>query len=88
VIGAISPAAKGILRLAQKGFIPGRQISDHVEDVTRIFYSNVERKQQHFLLLLNNNSHSSSLFSISLGEGDNNIGEINKNTHPNQQKHK
>jgi ribonuclease HI len=58
---AISPAAETILRLAQKGFIPGRHIGDHVEDVTRLFYSKVEKKQQHFLLLLDTEKAFDSL---------------------------
>jgi hypothetical protein len=58
---SITPAAKKILRQAQKGFIPDRSINDHVEDITTIFYSNLEKKQQHYILFLDTEKAFDSL---------------------------
>ena len=61
MVESITPAASTILRLAQKGFIPGRQISEHVEAVTQRYYSKVTEGKQHFLLLLDTEKAFDSL---------------------------
>jgi hypothetical protein len=58
---SITPAAKKILNKAQKGFIPGRSINEHVEDVTNVFYSNLRKKQQHYILFLDTEKAFDSL---------------------------
>ena len=40
------------LHKAQKAFIRGLHIQDHVYDVNKVFYQNFSKQQQHFLLLL------------------------------------
>jgi hypothetical protein len=57
----IAPAAKSILRVSQKGFIPGRQGKDHIEDITEEYYSRLNKKQQIFLLFLDTEKAFDSL---------------------------
>jgi ribonuclease HI len=49
---AITPAAQHILHNSQKGFIPGRQGSDHIEDITKSYYSALGKKEQMYILFL------------------------------------
>jgi retron-type reverse transcriptase len=58
---AITPAAQKIVRQAQKGFIPGRSINEHIEDITSIFYNKLSKKQQHYLLFLDTEKAFDSL---------------------------
>ena len=61
LVESINPAAGLMLRLSQKGFIPGRQISEHVEAVTQRYYSKVVERKQHYLLLLDTEKAFDSL---------------------------
>ena len=52
VARAVLPAALDVIDPAQKGFLPGRQGSDHIQDVNRFFYEGVEANQDRLLFLL------------------------------------
>ena len=49
---AITPALQALLHLAQKGFIPGRNGTQHVHDLTTSFYSHLDKQTQMFILFL------------------------------------
>ena len=49
---AIHDAVAEMIDPAQKAFIRGRQISDHVYDVTSSYYSHLQKEQQYFLLFV------------------------------------
>ena len=57
----IIPAAKTILNPAQKGFVPGRQGKDHIEDITSNLYSNLSKKKQTYILFLDTEKAFNSL---------------------------
>jgi len=52
VAKAITPALQLVLQDDQKGFVAGRQGTDHVRELTDGFYTKLSAKQQHYVLLL------------------------------------
>ena len=52
VTNSITPAVQKILHNSQKGFIPGRQGSEHIESIVNTYYSKLEKEKQHYLLFL------------------------------------
>ena len=69
VKSALLPAFAPILEGVQKGFLPGRRMTDHVETVNEEFYSSLSRKQQLFILFLDtrrafDSIHHAFLFAV------------------------
>ena len=52
VVEVITPSLKERLLPEQKGFIPSRQGSDHILDITSLYYSRLGKKEQIFILFL------------------------------------
>ena len=52
MVEVITPALKRILLPNQKGFVPTRQGSDHITDLTSLYYSKLEKKEQIYVLFL------------------------------------
>ncbi len=49
---AITPAVQATLHRNQKGFVPGRRGTEHVCDLSQLYYSRLSRKQQYYILFL------------------------------------
>ena len=48
----ITPAMQQLIDPCQKGFIPGRQGTDHVVDLNKVFYEGIRNKKDGFVLFL------------------------------------
>ena len=57
----ITPALQHCLLPAQKGFVPGRQGTDHIIDITSSYYTALDARRQHYLLFLDTRKAFDSL---------------------------
>jgi hypothetical protein len=49
---AISEAVYNLLQPNQKAFIPGKDFTDHIRDLSGLYYSSLSKKDQHAILFL------------------------------------
>ena len=48
----IAPSLADVLHSSQKGFVPGRVGTDHIEALTNSYYSNLSKNKQYYILFL------------------------------------
>ena len=51
-MGPTSPALQAFLAIEQKGFVKGRQGTDHIINITTEYYSHLSSKQQYYVLFM------------------------------------
>lgn len=63
---SLMPAFIQLIEGAQKGFLPGRKMTDHVEEINECFYSALSKKQQMFILFLDTRKAFDSIHHVFL----------------------